>query len=594
METEKFIESRKVEDYEIWTDEGWVDIQKVHKTIKFDVWVVETENFELECADEHIVIGKNREEIYIKDLKIGDEIITENGLEHVIRVEKLNVEPEHMYDFSIDSENHTFFSNGILSHNTTISTIFLLWVAIFQDDQRLLLVANKENTAKEIFRRVRFGYENLPNWLKAPVNYYGLESMELANGSRIGITTTTGTAGRGSSANLLFVDEADWIEPNMLNEFWASVYPIISSSKKSKIIMASTPRDTSGLFYRLYDESLKGGDTPWVHMKVLWNEVPGRDEKWAKDTKSGMSDPTAWKREFECEFDEVGESAIDVELFDEMKRYSMEPMFVYDDGKYLLWEKPNEEKLYVAGVDISEGVGKDATVIQILNITDPRRIKQVATYHNNKISPSEFTPKLAEILQHWGNPLAMIERNGCGAQVVDNLKRDFSYDNIVNWGINKVASRKSNQHGIVAHTNTKYDAVMNQRYWINIMKAVQINDVNTVLELKDFIKQKNATWGAKHGSHDDRVMSLAWALMILHEEIAPIYFDIIEKNENSKPVVIKSMDYGIRYFENPTSIYTNEKTGLGGDALPVFMGSGKTSENPEMDDLLGQGWTNLY
>jgi len=95
---------------------------------------------------------------------------------------------------------------------STISTIYLLWVAIFQDDQRLLLVANKENTAKEIFRRVRFAYENLPNWLKAPVSYYGLESMELANGSRIGITTTTGTAGRGSSANLLFVDEADWIE----------------------------------------------------------------------------------------------------------------------------------------------------------------------------------------------------------------------------------------------------------------------------------------------------------------------------------------------------------------------------------------------
>ncbi len=182
---------------------------------------------------------------------------------------------------------------------STISTIFLLWVAIFQDDQRLLLVANKENTAKEIFRRVRFAYENLPNWLKAPVQYYGLESMELANGSRIGITTTTGTAGRGTAANLLFIDEADWIEPNLLNEFWASVYPIISSSKKSKIIMASTPRDTSGIFYRLYDESVKG-ENNWAHMKVLWNEVPGRDEKWAKDTKSGMADPSLWKREFEC------------------------------------------------------------------------------------------------------------------------------------------------------------------------------------------------------------------------------------------------------------------------------------------------------
>jgi hypothetical protein len=175
MKIEKFIESHKVEDYEIWTDEGWVDI-------------------------------------YVKDLKIGDKIITENGLENVIRVEKLDIEPEHMYDLSIDSENHTFFSNGILSHNSTIATIYMLWTAVFQNDQRILLVANKESTAKEIFKRIRTAYEGLPNWLKSPVTYYGLESLELENGSRISITTTTGTAGRGSSANLLFVDEASFIE----------------------------------------------------------------------------------------------------------------------------------------------------------------------------------------------------------------------------------------------------------------------------------------------------------------------------------------------------------------------------------------------
>jgi len=472
---------------------------------------------------------------------------------------------------------------------STIATIFLLWVAMFQDDQRILLVANKENTAKEIFRRVRFAYENLPNWLKAPIQYYGLEAMELANGSRISITTTTGTAGRGSMANILFVDEADWIEPNMLNEFWASIYPIISSSTKSKIIMASTPRDTSGLFYKLYDGSVKGTND-WVHMRVLWNEVPGRDEKWKRQTMGSLSDMGMWKREFECVFDQVGESALDADLFDEMRRNTFDPMYVYDDGKYLLWEKPDPEKLYVAGVDISEGVGKDASVVQILDITEPRRIKQVAVYHNNKISPTEFTPKLREILQNWGDPLAMIERNSCGGQVVDNLKKDFNYDNIVNWGINKIASRKSNQLGIVAHTNTKYDAVLNKRYWVNTKKAVQINDINTVLELKDFVRNENRTWSAKHGSHDDRVMSLAWALMILHEEIAPVYFDIIEKNENSKPEVIKSMDYGIKYFMNPVSIYTNEKDGVGGDALPIFVSGNISSENPEIDDLYYQGW----
>jgi hypothetical protein len=591
METEKFIESHKVEDLEIWTDEGWVDIQEVHKTIKFDVWAVETENFEIQCADEHIVIGENREEIYVKDLKIGDKIITENGAERVIRVEKLDAEPEHMYDLSIDSENHTFFSNGILSHNSTLATIFMLWVAIFNNDQKILLVANKENTAAEIFRRIRIAYEGLPNWLKAPVTYYGLESLELQNGSRINITTTTGTAARGSSANLLFIDEMDFIPANMLSEFWSSVYPIISSSKKSKVIVASTPKDTSGLLYKLYDGSVKGTNN-WAHMKVLWSDVPGRDEKWKNETIAALGDVSIFNREFCVEFDEVGESAIDESLFSEMRKYTMEPLYIFENGCYLLWEKPNEEKIYVAGVDIAEGVGKDATVIQVLDITEPTRIKQVAIYHNNKISPSEFTPKLREILQHWGDPLAMIERNGCGAQVVDNLKRDFNYDNIVNWGINKVANKKNMQHGLVSHTNTKYTGVMNQRYWVNTAKCVQINDINTVLEMKDFVRQKSGQWGAKHGANDDRVMSLIWALMILHEEIASVYFDIIDKDEFGKPRVIKSMDYGIRYFNNPTSIYTNEKNGLGGDSMPIIFG-GSNSDNTDMDDLMNQGWRHL-
>lgn len=475
---------------------------------------------------------------------------------------------------------------------STIATIFLLWIAIFQDDQRILLVANKENTAKEIFRRVRFAYENLPTWLKAPVEYYGLESMELTNGSKISITTTTGTAGRGSTANILFVDEADWIEPNMLNEFWASVYPIISSSTKSKIIMASTPRDTSGLFYRLYDESLKGKNA-WVHMKVLWNEVPGRDEKWARDTMSGMADPSMWKREFECEFDEVGESAIDGELFDEMKRNTLDPLFLYDNGNYKLWERPNENRIYVAGVDIAEGVGKDASVIQILDITEPRQIKQVATYCNNKISPAEFTPKLREILQHWGDPIAMIERNNCGAQVVDNLKREYFYENIVNWGVDKVVNRTSTKLGIVSHTNTKYTGVLNQRYWINTLRCVQLNDADTVIEMKDFIKRKNGTWGAKDGSHDDRVMALIWSLMVLNEEIAPHYFDIVDKDEAGKPKVIKPIDYGIKYFIRPSSMYDNENDPLAGDALPLFMGSSNMSTNPDLDDLMMQGWRPL-
>lgn len=95
---------------------------------------------------------------------------------------------------------------------STLMTIFALWVACFKSDQRILLVANKESTAIEIFRRVRLAYEELPNWLKPAVKEYGKTSAEFENGSRIGITTTTSSAGRGSSCDLLILDELAHVE----------------------------------------------------------------------------------------------------------------------------------------------------------------------------------------------------------------------------------------------------------------------------------------------------------------------------------------------------------------------------------------------
>ena len=138
---------------------------------------------------------------------------------------------------------------------TTMMTIYALWIACFQDDQRILIVANKEQTAINIFSRVRTAYEKLPNYLKPGVLEYGKTSMKLANGSSIGISTTSSDAGRGDSCNVLILDELAFIPNNLVDSFWKSVYPIISSSKKSKIFVASTPNGSNNLFYNLYTDA---------------------------------------------------------------------------------------------------------------------------------------------------------------------------------------------------------------------------------------------------------------------------------------------------------------------------------------------------
>ena len=361
---------------------------------------------------------------------------------------------------------------------STMMTIFLLWQACFTKDQRILLVANKEATAIEIFQRVRMAYEELPNWIKPPVKEYAKTSMTLENGSRIGITTTTGTAARGQSVNCLVIDEMAFIEPHLVEEFWKSVFPVITSSKKSKVFVCSTANGTGNLFHTLYTGA-EEGTNGWGYDKILWNEVPGRDEEWAENTRQAIGSVDAWRQEFECEWIETGESTIDAELFEKMAAQVCDPKIVLDDGAYKIWEEADPSRLYVAGVDTAEGVGADSSCVQILDITDLRDIRQVACYNNNQIPPLEFTTKVHSILKNYGSPIALIERNNCGAQVVDRLANDIGYEKIVSYG-NKAASRRNVMQGMIAHTNTKYKGVLNMRYFINEARAVTIYDAQTL------------------------------------------------------------------------------------------------------------------
>lgn len=473
---------------------------------------------------------------------------------------------------------------------STMMTIFALWEACFNDDQRILLVANKESTAIEIFRRIRMAYEELPNWLKPPVKEYGKTSAEFENGSRIGITTTTSSAGRGSSCDLLILDELAHVDKHLMKEFWAAVYPIISASKKSKILIASTPNGTDNLFYSLW-VGAERGENGWTPSKVHWSEIPGRDEAWAKTTKESLESEDLWLQEFELQFHAAGQSAIDYEQFERFKLRLCDPEYLLDDGSYRIYQSPDEDRVYVAGIDVAEGVGQDSSIIEILDITDLRNIEQVAEYASNEISPYNFSSKVKEILGNWGNPLALIERNNQGAQIIDKLYHEENYSNIVSYGAGK-ANRKRSQLGMISHTNTKYAAITNVRYWMNDLDAIRLHSKEALNEFKHFIRKPNKSWAAEPGFHDDRVMAISWALMILHNELVEQYFEVEERDDNGKPSKIRPQDFGLQYFSNPTSIYTladkeNEHIGM-----PVVFNN--SIEDMDLVDLESQGWQMLH
>jgi hypothetical protein len=476
---------------------------------------------------------------------------------------------------------------------STLMTIYILWMANFHSDQRILLVANKESTAIEIFSRVRMAYEMLPNWLKSPVVEFAKTSMELENNSRISITTTTGTAARGQAVSCLIIDEAAFIEPHLMEPFWASVFPIVSSSKKAKVFICSTPNGTGNLFYNIYTGSLENKNG-WQNDKILWNEVPGRDEKWVKEIKGGLASEEKWQQEFECKFLNSGTGSMSEESYNSMKQYIISPVEVLMDGKYKLFDKPQADRMYVAGVDTAEGIGGDFSCIKVLDITDLKNIIEVAEYYDNTIPVSEFANKVREVLSHWGDPLVCIERNNQGGQIADRLGYDMGYINkIISWGA-KLAGRKNTQLlGMVSSRNTKYNAVANARYYYNDKMVVEFRNEDSLNEVvKDFVKLPNDSWGAISGKHDDRTMALIWALMVLHDDIIDQYFSVDELDDCGKPCKISPLDYGLTYFENPTSIYTNEQVeGIENSQIsPIYFGS----SNQQMDDIGAlelEGWT---
>jgi hypothetical protein len=291
-----------------------------------------------------------------------------------------------------------------------------------------------------------------------------------------------------------------------------------------------------------------------------------------------------------CEFLDNSESSLDEALFDKLKNDCKSPLHILKDGKYKIWEEYDPEKIYVIGGDVSEGVGLDASVLEVLDITNPNEIIQVAEYHNNMIGPSEFTNEVVEICGHWGNPLLLIERNNQGTGVCDTLANTHMYQNLVSWGAKE--AHKNKQNGMISHINTKYKAVLNQRYFVNEAQSVVFRNLDTLKEFKVFVRYPNGSWKAKSGEHDDRVMAFVWALMALYKDITELYFEVEALDDCDKPLVIKPIDQGLHQYRSSTSIYTNEEVDKieHSNISPMLFGGFGGAAASDMAELEAAGW----
>ena len=427
----------------------------------------------------------------------------------------------HPYDFQeklINNFHNNRFNICKMPRQTGKSTTvvsYLLHYAIFNDSVNIGILANKAATARELLNRLQTAYENLPKWMQQGVLVWNRGSLELDNGSKILAASTSASAVRGMSFNILFLDEFAFVPNHVADSFFASVYPTITSGKKTKVIIVSTPHGMNH-FYRMWHDAERSKNE-YVPTDVHWSEVPGRDSIWKDQTISNTSEQQ-FKVEFECEF--LG--SVDT-LIAPSKLKSM----VYDNPQtrnagldvYASVEKGHD---YVMTVDVARGVGEDYSAFIVVDITQfPHRL--VAKYRNNEIKPMLFPNIIYEVAKNYNSAFILCEVNDIGDQVASIIQYDLEYQNLLMCSMRGRAgqivgqgfSGKKTQLGVKMSKTVKKVGALNLKTLIEENKLI-FCDYEIISELTTFISKKNS-FEAEEGCNDDLAMCLviyAWLVQM--------------------------------------------------------------------------------
>ena len=425
--------------------------------------------------------------------------------------------PFKMYDFQekmVDTFHNNRFSICKLPRQSGKSTTiiaYLLHQVIFNDNINVAILANKSTTARDLLGRLQLAYENLPTFLQQGVLNWNKGSLELENGSKILAAATSSSAIRGGSFNIIFLDEFAFIPANISEQFFSSVYPTISSGKKSKVMIVSTPHGMN-MFYKLWNDAIhKRND--YKPIEVHWSEVPGRDDKWKEETIRNTSE-AQFATEFECEF--VG--SVDTLLNPSKIRIMSHNTPVVSQNGLDMYEQPIKGRDYVITVDVARGTVKDYSAFVVFDVSQmPYRI--VAKFRNNEIKPLLFPHTIERVAKNYNNAHVCVEVNDVGHQVADALQYELEYTNLLMCMMKGRAgqilgggfSKRGSQLGVRMTKQVKRIGCTNLKTLIEGDKLI-INDFNMIEELSTFVR-RGQSWSAEEGSNDDLVMCLvifAW------------------------------------------------------------------------------------
>ncbi len=436
-----------------------------------------------------------------------------------------------LYKYQAEALNafETFDYNVILKGRqigiSTAVAAYALWLMLFHKDKNILVIATKQDTAKNLITKVRFAFDHLPVWLQVPCEENNKLSLKFKNGSAIKATTAAGDSGRSEALSLLILDEAAFIKN--AKEIWVAALPTLSTGGKAVLI--STPNGVGNFFHSVYTKAEQGQtvaedgglNLSFNPIKLDWKCHPDRDQAW-RDKMGAIQGEREARQEFDAEFIGSGNTVIDEYLIEELKNTTMiDPMEKTEfDGNFWIWERPDSNRSYIVAADVARGDSSDFSTVQVIDVKD---VRQVAEYQG-KLGTTEFGHMLIRIATMYQDALLVVERENVGWAVIQTII-DRGYKNLFYMSkdrtVVEVERNMTNRHyteakqlvpGFTTSMKTRPLIISKLDTYMRA-KEVAIRSKRLLTELETFI-WNNGKAEAMDGYNDDLTLALCIGLWI--------------------------------------------------------------------------------
>ena len=496
--------------------------------------------------------------------------------------------PFNLYDYQEEIVNAVHNNRFVISKlprqsgKSTTMISYILHYVLFNQSMTVAVLANKQSTAREILSRLKMAYEYLPLWLQQGIVEWNKGSIELENGSRILASSTSASAVRGGSFNMIFLDEFAHVPQNIAEEFFSSVYPTITSGQSTKVLMVSTPNGLN-LFYHYWRGATKRegerGKNEYIPIEIHWSQVPKypggplRDQEWKEQQIKNTSEQQ-FQTEFECDF--IGSTNT---LISSSKLHCLNfisPLHNNNDG-LVVYEEPKENHIYVITIDTARGQGLDYSAFVVIDITtSPYKI--VARFRNNTIAPLVYPTAIRSVADRYNSAYCLIEINDIGAQVADILYQDLEYENVLQSVYKGRAGQVigSGFGGSQSQLGVR-TTIPVKKLGCSVLKSLVendkllIDDMDIIQELYTFVA-KGVSFEADDGHNDDLVMCLVLFGWLTRQEYFKNLTDVdIRKDiyeDEMKRIEEDILPFGFMSTiddEEPTSFYDGKDYWTGSD-----------------------------